>query len=80
MSRCAYCGGHCSAHVDEKSHGICQNCLANVSPNCPESIKHAEAMRRAAEANARGRAEQLKRLDSSAEEMRSQTAAERSGK
>lgn len=46
MSRCAYCKGHCTAGGDEKSHGICQDCLMKVSPNCPPAKKHAEAMKR----------------------------------
>ena len=62
MSRCAYCKGHCSKG-DEKSHGICSDCLVMVSPNCPESLKWKEAMRRARAAFQRGREAQLKRLD-----------------
>jgi len=46
MSRCAYCGGNCTAHSDEKSHGICENCLVKVSPNCPMARRHSEAMKR----------------------------------
>jgi hypothetical protein len=63
MSKCAYCGGYCTAHSDEHSHGICDHCLAQVSPNCPASLKHADAMRRGREATARGREEQIARLE-----------------
>lgn len=46
MSRCAYCGGPCSAHADENSHGICDPCAARVSPNSPRAVAYREAMSR----------------------------------
>ena len=45
MSRCAWCGGHCSTGSSD-SHGICCHCHAKVSPNSPTALRHAEAMRR----------------------------------
>jgi hypothetical protein len=46
MSSCAYCGGSCSAHADENSHGICLDCLVKVSPDCPTAKLHIKAMKR----------------------------------
>lgn len=54
MSKCAYCDGHCSAHADEKSHGICPECLAKHCPDCPESRRYMEAMSRGRSAQVRG--------------------------
>lgn len=45
MSSCAYCGGYCGKG-DPNSHGICQECLAKVSPNCPQAKRHKAAMSR----------------------------------
>jgi hypothetical protein len=63
FSACAYCGGHCTPHGDPDSHGICDHCLAEKYPAWPASKRHADAMRRGAEAFARGPVEQLKRLE-----------------
>lgn len=62
FSACAYCGGYCTPHGDPKSHGICDHCLEKAAPEMPQSKRHAEAMRRGAEALARGPVDQLRRL------------------
>ena len=63
-SICMDCGGPCTAHGHPLSHGLCDHCQAKRYPNWPSSKRHAEAMSRGAEAFKRGRAEQIKRLDS----------------
>lgn len=46
MSRCAWCGSHCSAHSDSMSHGICTSCYAKEDPDSEASKRYKEAMYR----------------------------------
>lgn len=62
-SICMDCQGPCTAHGHPKSHGLCEHCLAKRCPNLPKSIRHMDAMRRGAEAFARGRFAQVGRIE-----------------
>ena len=63
FSICMDCHGPCTAGADFRSHGICDHCLAARYPAWPASRRHAESMRRGADAFVRGPAAQRARLE-----------------